>query len=185
MDKLKALLDRLFHSDAAQLGFIFSFAVLITALVFWCAEVSAEEVTKTWTDPTHNEDGTPIDQGENIRLWKLIDEVPFGVETYTSEELPGTYTYAATATATNGAESKFSEDADRVVTLLSAEVGAQVFQVVSISNGFWLIPIGTLAVQGDCSPSQSVNGYHVVLNASVNWAPGSTARPVTVVADCV
>jgi hypothetical protein len=150
--------------------------------------VFAEDVDISWTNSDAAEEcipATPLPI-EMTRIWKLVTEVEPTQTSYTiSSQKPGEYVYAATHVDISGAESRLSGTANKVVTSFKASAGSIVYQVVTIRNGLWALPIGTLLVDTECILDQNVNGKHAVPQDNVDWSPGSTARPPLVVADCI
>ena len=145
----------------------------------------AEEITLQWTDPVTNEDGSPLTNLAGVRIWKLVADLDPGLmELVVPGLLPGEHVFVGTAYNTLGVESKISNTVEKTSTGFFAPAGTTVNMVTSIDGGFLLVPIGTVATDTPCSPNQSVNGLHAVPTAAVTWAPGSTARPLVVVAEC-
>ena len=98
-------------------------------------------------------------------------------------KLPGDYQYVATSYTTDGEESRVSGKAEKTVTQFTAATGTVVYQPVSITNGFWLLPVGTVSADVECIINQNVNGKYAVPTTSVSWSPGVVPKPL-VVSDC-
>ena len=64
------------------------------------------------------------------------------------------------------------------------ETERTVYNVIKQPNRFVLLPIGTVPPGTPCDPNNMVNGHGAVPTDAVVWAPGSTVRPVVVVAQC-
>ena len=149
----------------------------------------AEDVPLSWTNPTGTEECVAGPQLTNLagtRIWQLVADIPD--PSATSFVLPamppGTYSYVATSYDTDGDESRVSGRATKTVESFTAAAGNTVYQVVTINNGFWLLPIGTVTADTACIVEQTVNGKYAIPNTSVTWSQGATARPVLVVTDC-
>ena len=151
--------------------------------------VQAEEITLSWTNPTETFNMTPAGAYTNPGGTKIYLEVADLTDaTATTITLPpykpGTYRFVAVSYDDQGVASPVSSPAEKVVTSFRALAGSTVHQVVTINNGLWLIPIGTVAADTECIPDQQVNGMYAVPVASVTWNSGTTARPPLVVAAC-
>lgn len=57
-----------------------------------------------------------------------------------------------------------------------------VYNIVKKTNGFVLMPVGTVALNTPCDVNTSVNGYNVVPVSAVKWS--GTVKPIVVVAQC-
>lgn len=185
------------HRSLALVGGIGMIAIGIVGsilLIMWSSQAKAEDVTLSWNPPTESESCTnagPVGELGGTRLWLLVADIPDpDITTYTFPAMkPGEYVYTSTAyLASNGAESRVSGKATKTVTTFQAAAGAQVFQPTTISSGFWMIPMGTLSADTACDVNTEVSSagttYHRVPLDNVQWAPGSTARPIMVVAEC-
>ena len=165
-------------------------AVGVVLYLAYCVKVAvADDVTLSWNNPTGQEQCTdvgPLTDLAGTRIWELVAEIddPATTTVTLNGKLPGDYQYVATSYTTDGQESRVSGKTGKTVTTFSAAAGSVVYQVVTISNGFWLLPIGTASGDVECITSQSVNGKYAIPTSSVSWSPGATARPVIVVADC-
>lgn len=168
----------------------FLFAVAAVLYLAFCVKtVMAADVVLSWTNPTDTEQctaGGPYDNPAGTRIWRLIADIPdptadaFTLVGYK----PGNYTFVATSYSTDGTGSRISGEADKTVTTFTAVAGAIVYQPVSITNGFWLLPVGTISADVECIVNQNVNGKHAVPTTSVSWSQGVVPKPL-VVADCV
>lgn len=168
--------------------------VLTFLFVLWVNDARAEDNTLSWTPPTGTEecsDTGPLQPGDLLgyRIYlRVADIADPSVTSYVFEDMPpGEYTYVSTAYTAN-AESRLSGAATKTVTSFFAPAGSQVYQPVTISSGFWMIPMGTLSADTDCDVTTEVTSagtkYHRVPQDNLVWSPGSTARPVMVVAEC-
>lgn len=102
--------------------------------------------------------------------------------------------YRATALDSEGNESDYSNTKEYRITFIDAGIPQPpvillpeertVFHVIKQPNSFVLLPIGTAPAGTPCDPNQTVNGHGAVPTDAVAWSPGSTARPVVVVAQC-
>lgn len=167
------------------------FFLIACAVVLWLVlggRAKADEVTLTWTNPTDNEQctaGGTYDNPAGTRIWQLVADITDPTEsTFTLPGyLPGDYTFVATSYSTDGVGSRISGEAEKTVTAFTAAAGSMVYQVVSISGGFWLLPVGTLDVDEGCNVDHQVNGKYSVPVASVTMT-NPASRPIVVVADC-
>jgi len=167
------------------------FFLLTIGVVFFLLGVrtaKADTVTLNWTNPIATENcvagGPYLDKG-GTHIWQLVADVtdPALVSHQFNNVLPGTYTYIATAYSLTGEESRGSGKAVKAAVLFTASIGTTVYQPVSIRNGFWLLPVGTVSVATECIVGQNVNGKYAIPNTSVNWSPGVIPKPL-VVTDC-
>jgi len=146
----------------------------------------AGDITLSWNNPDRQVfyvDAGELNDLEGTRIWQLVGEVEEGVTEFVVEDLkPGDYTFAASAFNSGGEESRLSGVASKTVDTFTAKVGATVYQVVSIKNGFWLLPVGAVAEEVECDIDQSVKGRYAVPIESVNFT--GTTDPLVVVADC-
>jgi hypothetical protein len=148
-----------------------------------------EGITLSWVNPvsTFNMvDAGPYTNPSTTRIYMLVDEVPHPATTITLPKMkPGTYEFVAVAVDDQGESSPVSGVATKTVTSFKALAGSTVYQVVTIKDGVWTLPIGTLNLDTECIPDQQVTDkYAVPQQGNIDWAPGSTARPPLVVADC-
>lgn len=151
--------------------------------------VKAEDIQLSWTNPTGQEQCTSAGELTDLagtRIWQLVAEVddPLATSFVLPAMPPGSYQYVATSYTTSGSESRVSGKTMKTVESFTAAAGNTVYQVVTITNGFWLLPIGTVTSEVVCIVEQTVNGKYAIPNTAVSWSPGSTARPVLVVTDC-
>jgi hypothetical protein len=166
---------------------LIAFMAGIAGCLTFAELVRAEDTTLTWTNPTGGEEcvaAGPITLAKT-QIWQLIGETDSPDATsYVIEGLmPGVYTYAATAVDDTGRVSRLSGTTEKTIVSYSAPAGSTAYQVVSISGGFWLLPVGTLNDDTECNVDQSVNGkYAVPLTAVTMTNP--TSQPLVVVADC-
>ena len=149
----------------------------------------ADDVKLDWTNPTGQEqctDAGPLTTLAGTRIWELVAEIddPATTTVTLNGKLPGDYQYVATSYTTDGEESRVSGKAEKTVTQFTAATGAVVYQPVSIANGFWLLPVGTVSADVECIINQNVNGKYAVPTTSVSWSSGVVPKPL-VVADCV
>ena len=168
------------------------FFIITVCIVLWLAfggKAQADPVTLTWTNPTENEQcvaGGPYDNPAGTRIWQLVQDVtdPDTATITLPTYKPGTYTFVATSYNTDGTGSRISGEAEKVVTQFTAATGAVVYQPVSITNGFWLLPVGTVTADIECIVAQNVNGKYAIPTTGVTWSPGVVPKPL-VVADCL
>ena len=161
--------------------------LIVAFLLLVALPVSAGEVMLSWKNPTKSEVCTDAGAADidGIRIWQLVTEVDENdpTEYVIDRLLPGEYVYAASAFNTSGTESRMTGTVTKTVSDFVAEAGSTVYQVVSIENGFWLLPVGTIETEVACNTDQSVNGRYAVPLSAVNLT--GTTDPVVVVADCV
>lgn len=163
--------------------------VVMFVLIYSIPAALADDVTLTWTNPTGQEtctDGGPLTNAAGTRIWQLVADIndPNATSYVIPNMVPGTYQYVATTYDTDGDESRVSGKATKVVESFMAPAGSTVYQPVSISSGFWMIPMGTLSADTACDATQRANNYYRVPVSAVTWNQGTTARPVFVVAEC-
>lgn len=173
-------------------GFFFLLSVVVLLYLGFAKPAKAEDVTLTWEAPTGSETCTAdstVPDPINYRIYQMVAEVPGDTLTHTFPSmLPGDYTYVATTVATdtdgNEVESRGSGIATKTVATFKALAGATVYQPLSISTGFWMLPMGTVTADTDCDVTQRVNDYYRVPVEAVTWNEGTDARPVLVVTEC-
>lgn len=173
-------------------AFFFVLAAIALLFVAVTKVVRAEDVTLEWQAPTGSETctaDTTVPEPINYRLYQMVAEVPGDALTHTFPAmLPGDYTYMATTVVNdeegNPLESRGSGVATKTVASFKAAAGAQVYQVVTIENDFWFLPIGTVAQDTECLTEVRAKQYYAIPRDSVDWSPGSSARPQLVVAEC-
>jgi hypothetical protein len=151
--------------------------------------IFAETITLSWTNPTETITYTPAGPYTNpagTRIWMLVADVndPDATSFTLSSQPPGEYIFVATSYDDEGHESQVSGKATKTVSSFKALANSTVYQVVTIKNGFWTLPIGTLSADTECIVDHMVNGKYAVPQDNVVWAEGSSARPPLVVADC-
>ena len=151
--------------------------------------IFAEAITLSWTNPTETVSYVPAGPYTNpagTRVWVLVADIadPDATSFVLPAQPPGEYFFVATSYDTDGHESQVSGKASKTVTSFKAFANSTVYQVVTIKDGFWTLPIGTLSADTDCIVEHTVNGKYAVPQDNVVWAQGSTARPPLVVADC-
>ena len=167
------------------------FIAITFGVLAWLAGaelVRADDVTLTWTNPTGQEqctDAGPLTTLAGTRIWELVAEIddPAATTVTLNGKLPGEYQYVATSYTTDGEESRVSGKTTKTVTEFIAVVGATVYQPVSIRNGFWLLPVGTVSADTACIVEQTVNGKYAIPNSAVSWSSGVIPKPL-VVTDC-
>lgn len=148
-----------------------------------------ESITLSWTNPTSTftlTDAGPYTNPAGTKIYLLMDSTtdPTATTLTLPKMKPGTYEFVAVAVDDQGETSPISGATTKTVTSFKALAGSTVYQVVTIKDGLWTLPIGTLSLDTECIPEQQVNDKYAVPQSNVNWAPGSTARPPLVVADC-
>lgn len=172
--------------------------------------VFAGEAQLTWTQPTHNTDGSVIPAsgtgrltGNRVQWGTCTGTAPnygFGTQAgqqvfttpttaYTVPNLaPGTWCFRAYASTTYG-ESGPTNVVAKVIAppipnppsnLTVADTLA--FTVLKRDNRFVMLPVGTVPAGTACDTSQSINGYYVVPREAVTWS--GSVKPVVVVAQC-
>jgi hypothetical protein len=156
---------------------------LLAILIF------AEAVTLTWTNPDRTftlADAGPYTNPAGTKIYLKVAETtdPNVTSIEVPNMKPGTYEFVAVSVDDQGVSSPTSNFATKEVTSFKALAGSTVYQIVTIKDGLWALPIGTLSVDTECIADQSVNGKYAVPQTNVQWAAGSTARPPLVVADC-
>lgn len=157
--------------------------------LFIAIPADAEDITLSWVNPTETFTMTTAGAYTNAAGTKIYMEVasledPEATGYVLPGMKPGTYNFVAVSYDTEGVASPVSNEAEKVVTSFKATAGTQVHQVVTIKDGFWLLPIGTVEADTECIVDQEINGMHAVPVEAVTWSPGSTARPPMVVAVC-
>lgn len=154
----------------------------------YAEHVRADEITLRWENPANSEvctQGDPITL-TGVRIWQLIEQIDDPAQTsyVIQNQLPGDYMFAATAIDDTDTESRISGRASKIVTSFIAPAGATVYMTVTISGGYWLLPVGTVTADVACDTTQTVNGKYAIPLTSVTWSPGTTAEPLTVLSDC-
>jgi hypothetical protein len=147
----------------------------------------AGDVSLSWTNPTGSEECTaagPVTL-QGTQIWQLVAQIndPTATSYVIDGLMPGEYTFAATAVDESGQQSRLSGQAQKTVASFSALAGSTAYQAVSISGGFWLLPVGTLNEDTECNVDQSVNGKYVVPVSAVTMT-NPTSQPLVVLADC-
>jgi len=178
---MKKFFDSLWFPTLIAVGVVLYFAYCVK-------EALADDVILDWTNPTGQEqctDAGPLTTLAGTRIWQLVAEIddPATTTVTLNGKLPGDYQYVATSYTTDGEESRVSGKAEKTVTTFTAAMGAMVYQPVSIANGFWLLPVGTVSADVECIVNQNVNGKYAVPTTSVSWSSGVIPKPL-VVADC-
>lgn len=171
---------------------LFFFALGVGAALFLLVIANkshAEDIVLNWPNPTQTEEcvnAGPLTNLAGTRIWQLVVEINDpDVETYTIyNQVPGTYQYVGTSFDENGLGSRISGTLTKVVDSFFAPAGATAYQVVTISSGFWMIPMATMDADTPCDTSQSANGHYRVPPGSYSWNDGTTARPVMLMAQC-
>ena len=170
------------------------------ALLLLLLAGTANAIEVCWQPPTENVDGTPITDlplayrvhyGVASRTYTdtiLLDPAPVG-DCHSWSPAPGEYYIAVTAIDSDGEESAYSNEVLKTesggpMPPVILEQDETVFNVIKQPNRFVLLPIGTAPAGTSCDPNNSVNGHGAVPTDDVIWAPGSTVRPVVVVALC-
>ena len=108
-------------------------AILLASLTFLSSSAKAAEVCQadlSWTEPTLNDDGSPLTDLTSYEIWNGCDQsgvydtvkvVLAPANNYTVSDLPcaGTCYFAAKATNSVGASSVFSNEAPKLMGMLS------------------------------------------------------------------
>lgn len=166
--------------------------------------VFAGDADLAWLAPTQNTDGTAIPATgptslDGFKIYyrlagtttdTVIDVTDQAARTYKVTNLgPGTWNFRMTAYNVAGAESDFSGTAFKDVIIAPLPPGTvfvtvepAVYNLVKKTNGFVLIQVGTVPLNTNCDPNQSVNGYNVIPTTTVTWS--GTVKPIVVVAKC-
>jgi hypothetical protein len=157
-------------------------------LLFLCDPVSADDVVLSWTLPTGTEqysDAGPYTNPGGTKIWQLVEDItdPEQDTITLAGYTPGVYKFVATAYDTEGVSSRVSGQAEKTVTSFKALAGAVVYQPVSITNGWWLLPVGTVSEDVECIVAERTRDKYAVPVSSVSWSPGVVPKPL-VVADC-
>lgn len=168
-------------------------AVAVLALTLFTTDSIAGEITLSCTDPTLNEDGTPLTDLEGIRIlesnvsggpYTLIEDVPTCAAIPVITRPAGTYYFVGRAYNTAGIESQNSGEASKVVgdtapnppTDLVANGNLVAYSISQSPNVFLTYPIGTVAAGAECDPDQSANGMYRVDIEDVTMPQGVQAR---------
>lgn len=167
--------------------------VLLLCLVLITRAVRGEEVTISWDNPVAQEtctDGGPLTDLKGVKVYELVGQTmdPALTEVTLTGYKPGEYRFVATAYVLdadgNEVESRTTASVTKTVTSFAAPAGATVYQVVTITNDFLFLPVGTVSADTECITSVSVKGKYPIPTTAVSWSPGTTVRPVLVVTDC-
>ena len=148
----------------------------------------ADDVVLDWTNPTGTEqcsDAGPYTNPGGTAIWQLVEDITDPEQTSTTlvGYTPGIYKFVATSYDTEGVSSRVSGYAEKTVTSFMALAGAVVYQPVSITNGWWLLAVGTLSEDVECIVAERTRDKYAVPVSSVSWSPGVVPKPL-VVADC-
>lgn len=145
----------------------------------------ADPVTLTWVNPTNGE--TCVDAGaitiDGVNIWQRVAQLTPPTQSHVlTGYKPGSYTFASSAFNASG-ESRISNIVQKDVTAFIATAGSNVYQPVSITNGLWLLVVGTVTADIECIVDQTVNGKYAIPTTGVSWSTGVIPKPL-VVADC-
>lgn len=152
-----------------------------------------------WQAPVENVDGSPLTDLDAYRIYSGATSGNYTENIHLDDETllehswampPGDWYLAMTALDVDGNESAYSNEVLKTVIgsaplppiILSQS--QTVFTVVKQPNRFILLPIGTVPAGTICDPNNSTNGHGVVPTDAVVWTPGSSVRPIVVVARC-
>ena len=143
----------------------------------------AEDVTLTWSNPTEQE--SCVDAGpttiDGVNIWQLIATVDYPVEDFVIEDqLPGTYTYTATAFNASG-ESRNSGHTTKTVSEF-VTIATTVYYPVPQPNSILPVDVGSVPLGTPCNPDLKVGDYYAVDRAAVSWV--GNVQPLLVVAEC-
>jgi hypothetical protein len=168
---------------------ILSVIAIVSSCVSLISSAHAEDVTLSWTNPDRTftmNDAGPYTNPAGTKIYLMVESTsdPAATTLTLPDMKPGTYEFVAVSVDDQGVSSPVSSPATKTVTSFKAPAGSTVYQVVTISNGLWALPIGTLSADTECIVEQTVNGKYAVPQDNVTWSPGATARPPLVVADC-
>lgn len=106
-----------------NLGLIILVAFLLAATISWSGEVTSDTATVSWTPPTHNTDGTEINDLAGYRVYHRTGP------TYATEGVDagnvtsiqfagleeGTHYFVVTAYDVVGIESAYSNEVERII----------------------------------------------------------------------
>ena len=164
----------------------FAFSYLLAGVT------QAGDITLTCTDPTMNEDGTPLTDLAGVKVYESSNSGgPYSeiVDVANCASIPvltradGTYYFVATAYNAAGVESAYSNEASKsVVTVpnppgnLVASGNLVAYSISQSPNVFLTYPIGTVAAGVQCDPSQTANGLYRVDIEDVTMPEGVQAR---------
>lgn len=171
-------------------GFFFLCGILLVLFIAYVKPAKADDIVLNWTKATETESCTnagPYTNAAGTKIWQLVGDINDpDIETFTLPNMvPGDYEFVATSYDENGVGSRISGATTKTVTTFTAPAGATAYQAVTISTGFWMIPMATVDVDTECDPAVNVNGvYYRIPNDSYTWNTGTTARPVMLVAEC-
>lgn len=160
--------------------------------MLWGACSWAGEVTLTCTDPTLNEDGTPLTDLQGVKIYEsTIQGGPYVEILDVSgcavipvlQRTEGTYYFVATAYNTQLVESAYSNEATKTVTTVPNPPGNLVasgnlvaYSISQSPNVFLTYPIGTVTQGVPCDPNQTANGLYRVDIEYVTMPEGVSAR---------
>lgn len=179
-------------------------ASLLFALAVLPTMATAGEATITCTKPTKNTDGTTLTDLGGLRyLWgpsfeelnsgTYVDGATLPCEYKVTGLTSGTWYFAVIAYKTNGMESALSNVVSKVVSDTLPEpapplppstvvIKLEVYQVISTTDRFQFLPVGTVPGNTQCIGTQTINGYFAVPVSAVTWY--GNVRPKVVVAQC-
>ena len=176
-----------------------------------CSDANGSALV-SWIAPTQNTDNTPLINLAGFEIFHstsvagLLTATPIILNdklltTYTITGLPaGSRYYAMKAFDTNGVRSDMTNSVTNVVTIPAGSatatvtvttkpkppvivtVSVVVYNVIKKIDGFVLLPVGTIPLDTECNPNQTINGYNVVPRSKVTWS--GSVRPDVVVALC-
>ena len=160
------------------------FLILIAGMLL-VSQARAENITLTWAESSGSESCTPADPGGPVvgyRIYQMIADVGNVTSHVLTGLVPGDYVYTASA-YNDDAESRLTLPVTRTATTFMALAGSTVYEVVTIENAFWLLPVGNVTENVECVLEQSVNGKHAIPVDGVTWSAGVQPK-LMVVADC-
>ena len=106
-------------------------SLVLTLIALLTSSLTNAQVTLTWTEPTLNEDGTPLTDLSSYDMWygcgqpgvyDTVETLLAPANTYTVMELSGTCYFSAKAVNSDGVTSAFSNEVVRVVSSLPGAV---------------------------------------------------------------
>jgi hypothetical protein len=173
--------------------------LILTLLLLGPTPLLAGEITLSCTDPTLNDDGTPLTDFDGIKIYEgSLSGGPYvEVENVTNcaaipilTRPPGEYFFVSTAYNTAQVESIFSNEATHIVPpvapapptdlVTSGNLVAYAIQMSpDVINTY---PVGTVSAGVTCNPNMSANGFYQVPTNEVAFVGGADAK--VVVAEC-
>jgi hypothetical protein len=176
-------------------------ATIILSLLSFAAW--AGTATLTWVPPTKNTDGTDYTDYGGFKIYYQLRDATSGyvidlpdntntMTTYVVTNLVvGTWDFQMTAYNASNNESEKTGIVSKVVLadttplppgLAFTSIETYVYNVVKKTNGFVLVPVGTIPLNTPCDITYMVNGKFGVPTSAVTWL--GTVKPIVVVTSC-